>query len=86
MPRTKTKTKMKTKAPTGSGPNGRVEISDIRAKLQEIRGDTDQKVEKAMPYAVVGGAAGVVLLIVIAFVLGRSRGKRKATWVEIRRL
>jgi hypothetical protein len=73
-------------APTGSGPGGRVEISDIRAKLQEIRGEADDKVEKATPYAVVGGAAGLVLLIVLVFLLGRSRGKHKATWVEIRRL
>jgi hypothetical protein len=75
-----------TKTPTGSGPGGRIEISDIRAKLQEIRGDTDEKVEAAMPYAVVGGVAGLVVLIILVFLLGRARGKRKATWVEIRRL
>lgn len=69
-----------------NGSDGRVEIADIRAKLQEIRGDADHRIEKATPYAVFGGAAGVVLIIVLAFVLGRARGKRKATWVEIRRL
>jgi hypothetical protein len=34
-------------------------------------------------YAGVGGA---VLLVIVAFLLGRSRGRRKSSWVEIRRL
>jgi len=69
-----------------NAPADRVEISDIQAKLQEIRGETDQRIEKAVPYAVLGGIGGAILLIVLAFLLGRSRGRRKATWVEIRRL
>lgn len=67
-------------------PGGRVELSDIRAKLQDIRGDTDHKVDQAMPYALVGAVAAGVALVAVAFILGRSRGRRKATWVEIRRL
>jgi hypothetical protein len=63
----------------------RVEISDIRAKLEEIRGDTVEAAEKARPVAVVAGAAAVVLLVGAAFLLGRRRGRRKSTWVEVRR-
>jgi hypothetical protein len=70
----------------GSGPGGRVEIVDIRSKLQEIRGEVDQKAETAKPVALYAGVGGVILVIVLAFLLGRSRGKRKTTWVEIRRL
>ncbi len=70
----------------GSGPDGRVEIGDIRAKLEQIRGDADETAEKAKPAALIGAVAGVVLLVGVAFVLGRKRGQRKATWVEIRRL
>jgi hypothetical protein len=69
----------------GTGPGGQVDIGDIHAKLVEIRGDVDETVERAKPvglYAVVGG---VFLVIVLAFLLGRSRGRRKDTWVEIRR-
>jgi hypothetical protein len=73
-------------APTGSGRGGRVEIADIRAKLEEIQGDTEEVTAKAKPYALMGGAGFVLLLVVVAFLLGRGRGKRKATWVEIRRL
>lgn len=73
-------------APVGSGPGGRIEIGDIRSKLEEIRGDTTEAAEQAKPVAVIGAVAGVIVLVGVAFLLGRRRGRRKSTWVEIRRL
>jgi hypothetical protein len=73
-------------APVGSGPGGRIEIGDIRTKLEEIRGDTAETVESAKPVALAGAIAGVVVLVGVAFLLGRRKGRRKSTWVEIRRL
>jgi hypothetical protein len=70
----------------GSGPNGKVEITDIRAKLGEIRGEVDETAEKARPVGWYAAVGGVVLLVVVAFVLGRRRGQHKSTWVEIRRI
>jgi hypothetical protein len=71
---------------TGSGPGGKVEIGDIRAKLEEIRGEVDETTEKAKPMALYAGVGGAMLLIVLAFILGRHRGRSKNTWVEVRRL
>jgi hypothetical protein len=71
--------------PTGSGPGGRIEKADIRAKLEELRGGVDQTAERARPvltYAAVGGA---VALVVVSFWLGRRRGRRTTTWVEVKR-
>jgi hypothetical protein len=70
----------------GSGPGGRVEIGDIRSKLEEIRGDTVETAERAKPVAVIAAVAGAVVLVGVAFLLGSRRGRRKSTWVEIRRL
>ena len=70
----------------GSGPGGRVELSDIQAKLEEISGDTSSAVERSRSTVVIGAVAGVVVIVGVAFFLGRRRGKRKSTWVEIRRL
>ena len=70
----------------GSGPGGRIEIGDIRAKLHEIKGGVDETTDTAKPYLMVAGIAGVIGVIAVAFLLGRSRGRRKDTWVEIRRL
>ena len=71
---------------SGSGPHGRVEIGDIRSKLREIKGGVDETTETAKPYALAAGVAAVIGLVALAFILGRSRGRRKDTWVEIRRL
>lgn len=70
----------------GSGPDGKVQIGDIRDKLGEIRGDIDDTTAKAKPYLTYAAVGGAVLLVVVAFALGRKRGRRKSTWVEIRRL
>lgn len=69
----------------GSGPGGRVEMTDIRAKLEELRGGVDETTTSAKPVATYAAVAGVVVLVVAAFVVGRKRGRRKSTWVEIRR-
>lgn len=71
---------------TGTGPRGNVQITDIRAKLGEIRGEVDETVEEARPLAVYAAVGGVIVLAVVAFWLGRRRGQRKSTWVEVRRL
>jgi len=70
----------------GSGPAGRIELSDLTAKLGEIRGEVDDKTDAARPIATYAAVAAVVILVGVTFVLGRRRGRRKSTWVEIRRL
>ncbi|HLH47511.1 MAG TPA: hypothetical protein VKV25_10145 [Acidimicrobiales bacterium] len=70
----------------GSGPGGRVEITDVRAKLEELRGEVDETTETVRPYLTYAAVAGAVALVTVAFLLGRRRGRRKSTWVEIRRV
>ena len=59
---------------------------DIEAKLREIRGEVDTAGDNAKQYAIVAGAVVAVALVGIAFALGKRRGKRKRTVVEIRRV
>lgn len=66
-------------------PKGRVTKADIQAKLSEIQGDVEETAEHAKPvltYVAVGAAVAVVA---ITFLLGKRRGRRKSTIVEIRR-
>ena len=72
--------------PKGLLPGQRVEITHIREKLEEIRGDTDETTAAARPYAMMVAVGGAVTVLAVAFLLGRRRGRRKSTWVEIRRL
>lgn len=69
----------------GSGPQGRVEIADIQSKLSELRGEVDQKADAVRPVATYAAVAGVVVLVAASFLLGRRRGRRRSTWVEVRR-
>jgi LPXTG-motif cell wall-anchored protein len=68
---------------TGSRPISR---SDIEAKLREIQGEANTTGESAKSIALIGGAIAVVAVIGVAFVLGRRRGKKKTTIVEVRRV
>jgi hypothetical protein len=69
----------------GSGPGGRITPADLQAKLGEIRGDVEETVEGVKPTGTYVAVGLVVTLVVVAFVLGRVRGRRKSTIVEIRR-
>jgi hypothetical protein len=69
----------------GSGPGGRIEIADIREKLEEIRGEVNETTDSVRPYLTYAAVAGVVVVIAVAFLAGRRRGRRKSTWVEIKR-
>lgn len=72
--------------PRGSGPDGRIEKADIQAKFEELRGGVDDTTDKARPLLTYVAVGGAVALVVVSFWLGRRRGRRRSTWVEVRRL
>ena len=64
----------------------RITRDDLERKFRELRGDVDETVEEAKGYAIGAAAVAVVLIAAIAFLMGRRRGKKKTTVVEIRRI
>ena len=66
-------------------PDGRIEPSDIRAKLTDIQGEATSQVEGAKNQLVAVGAGVALLLLIIAFLLGRRAGKRASAIIEVRR-
>ena len=60
--------------------------SDIESKLREIRGEVDSTAGAAKPAAMAIAGVAVVLVIGAAYLLGRRKGKKKSTVVEIRRV
>jgi hypothetical protein len=69
-----------------SGTNGKITRSDIENKLHEMRGEVEESAEAAKTpiMAIAGGVA--VAIVILAFLLGKRRGRRKSTVVEIRRV
>jgi hypothetical protein len=59
---------------------------DIEAKLREIRGDIDTVGDNAKQYALVAGAVVAVAVVALAFTLGKRKGRKKRTVVEVRRV
>jgi hypothetical protein len=67
-------------------PDRKITREDIEAKLREIQGDIGERTEaaKAPAIAIVVGVA--VVTIAAAYFLGRRKGKKRQTVLEIRRI
>jgi hypothetical protein len=59
--------------------------ADIEAKLRELQGEVEIIGEEAKSYAITVVAVVGVAIVAVAFVLGRRRGRRNRTIVEVRR-
>jgi hypothetical protein len=65
---------------------GRITRDDLEAKLREIKGEVDERAASAKQTAMPFIAGGAVLLLFLAYLIGKRVGKRKSTVVEIRRI
>ena len=70
-------------SPVGAKPITR---ADIEAKLAEIGGEVDETVSNSKQMAITAGAVAVAVVIAAVFLLGRRKGKKLRTIVEIRRV
>lgn len=68
---------------TSEGPITR---ADIEAKLRQIKGQVDETATATRPY--LGAVAGVAAVagLTLAYALGRRKGRRQTTVVEVRRV
>jgi len=64
----------------------RITRDDLESKLREITGDVEESVESAKPKLLAGALAGVLVIAVLAYLLGRRRGRKRSALVEIRRV
>lgn len=59
---------------------------DIEAKLRDIQGDIGERTEAAKVPAIAIAVGVAVVTIAAAYFLGRRKGKRRQTVLEIRRI
>jgi hypothetical protein len=59
---------------------------DIEAKLREIQGTTEAGADAARGAGVAAVVGGLLLAILVAYLLGRRKGRKRRTVVEIRRV
>lgn len=60
--------------------------SDLEAKLRELQGDVEETAQAATSTLVAAGAVVLVGIVAVAFLLGRRKGRRRTTVVEVRRI
>lgn len=63
----------------------RVTRQDIENKLRQIRGDVDTAGEAAKGVGSLAAGAAAVAMVVVVYVLGKRRGRRSSTVVEVKR-
>lgn len=64
----------------------RITREDIEAQVRALQGDVQDEVETRRRSLMSGAAVAVVVVVVVVFVLGRRSGRKKSTFVEIRRV
>jgi hypothetical protein len=64
----------------------RISRNDLEAKLREMSGDVQVAVEARRPRLLGGAVAGVVLVVLLAYLLGRRGGRARSAVVEIRKV
>ncbi|MCU1351769.1 MAG: hypothetical protein JWM05_978 [Acidimicrobiales bacterium] len=63
----------------------RITRDDIEGKLRELATDVNEEAEVVKGTAMTIGAVVAAVVVVGIFLLGRSRGRKKTTIVEVRR-
>jgi hypothetical protein len=67
-------------------PTKKISRDDLEAKFREVKGEVDQRAfaakESARPFIIGAG----VLVLLLAYLIGRRVGRKKSTVVEIRRI
>jgi hypothetical protein len=63
-----------------------IERRDIERKLRELQGGVNETREAATTNLITIGACVAVGVVAVAFLIGRRKGRRRSTIVEVRRL
>ena len=73
-------------AKTAAASDRKITRDDIESKLRELQGEVGERTEAAKVPAIAIAVGVVVVTIAAAYLLGRRKGKRRQTVLEIRRI
>jgi hypothetical protein len=69
-----------------SAPRDRITRDDLEQKLRELEGGARDQVASARSTIVAAGVVATLIVLLLAFLLGKRKGKQRSTIVEIRRV
>jgi hypothetical protein len=70
----------------GQDPARPITRDDIEAKLRQVQRSGEAGAEAARGAGLAGGIVGGLVLLVGAYLLGRRRGRKRRSLIEIRRI
>lgn len=76
---------MSSRSKVADGQGQRITRDDIEARFRSLTSDVDDRAEQAKGTVVAVGAVVAAVVVIGVFLLGRSRGKKKTTVIEVRR-
>jgi hypothetical protein len=71
---------------SAAAPAPQITRADIEAKFRELQGGATKKAEAAGATAIKVAVGVLAVIVVGAFIMGRRKGRRQTTIVEIRRV
>ena len=71
---------------SATAPAPQITRADIEAKFRELQGGATKRAEAAGATALKVAVGVLAVVVVSAFILGRRKGRRQTTIVEIRRI
>jgi hypothetical protein len=69
-----------------SSPRDRITRDQLEDKIRELEGGAREQAESARSTVVTAGAVAALVLLLLAFLLGTRKGRKRSTVVEIRRV
>jgi hypothetical protein len=64
----------------------RISRDDLEDKFRELEGGVHDQAESARSTVVTAGVVAALILLLLAFLLGTRKGRKRSTIVEIRRV
>ena len=64
----------------------RISRDDLEDKFRELEGGVHDQAESARSTIVTAGVVAALILLLLAFLLGARKGRKRSTIVEIRRV
>lgn len=63
-----------------------IRLTDIESKLRQLDDDVRGKVSDKRQTLILGAVASAILVLLLAYLFGKRAGKKKSTFIDIRKL
>ena len=67
-------------------PTAKISRDDLEREFRSLQGEAREMVGEQSNKLITMGVVGAVIVVVLIFLLGRRSGRRKNTFIEIRRV